>query len=82
MRSAVQTPSGIVKTGAIAPGASATLTVDAAKAGSYTFFCPIPGHRQAGMQGTLVGRRRREHQRRREHEHSPAKHRLRLLTPR
>ena len=59
---AVQTPSGVVKTGAIAPGASATLKVDAATAGKYTFFCPIPGHRQAGMQGVLVvgERRRRE----------------------
>ena len=51
---AVQTPSGIVKTGKIAPGATATLTVDASKAGSYTFFCPIDGHRAAGMQGVLV----------------------------
>jgi plastocyanin len=51
---AVQTPSGVVKTGPISPGASATLRVDAATAGRYTFFCPIPGHRQAGMQGVLV----------------------------
>lgn len=50
----VQTPSGPVSTGNIAPGASATLKVDATKAGKYTFFCPIPGHRQAGMQGVLV----------------------------
>jgi uncharacterized cupredoxin-like copper-binding protein len=50
----VQTPSGTVSTGNIAPGASATLTVNATKAGKYTFFCPIPGHRQAGMQGVLV----------------------------
>ncbi len=51
---AVQTPTGVVKTGPIAPGASATLKVDAAQAGKYTFYCPIPGHRQAGMQGVLV----------------------------
>jgi uncharacterized cupredoxin-like copper-binding protein len=50
----VQTPSGTVSTGNIAPGASAKLTVKATKPGKYTFFCPIPGHRQAGMQGVLV----------------------------
>jgi len=51
---AVQTPSGVVKTGSIAPGATATLKVDGAKAGRYTFFCPIDHHRQSGMQGVLV----------------------------
>jgi uncharacterized cupredoxin-like copper-binding protein len=51
---AVQTPSGVVKTGDIPPGASATLTVDAAKAGSYVFYCPLHNHRQQGMQGTLA----------------------------
>jgi len=24
------------------------------KAGTYSFFCTVPGHRQAGMQGTLT----------------------------
>jgi uncharacterized cupredoxin-like copper-binding protein len=51
---AVQTPSGLVKTASIAPGATATLTVNATKAGKYTFFCPIDMHRKLGMQGTLV----------------------------
>jgi uncharacterized cupredoxin-like copper-binding protein len=51
---AVQTPSGIVRTAAIAPGGSATLKVDASKAGSYVFYCPIGQHRQAGMLGTLI----------------------------
>ena len=30
------------------------LVVHLTKAGRYTFFCPIPGHKQAGMVGTLV----------------------------
>jgi hypothetical protein len=30
------------------------LTVNLAKTGSYTFYCPIDGHRQMGMKGTLV----------------------------
>jgi uncharacterized cupredoxin-like copper-binding protein len=51
---AVVTPAGVVKTGPIAPGATATLNVNATKAGKYTFYCPIPGHRMLGMQGTLV----------------------------
>jgi uncharacterized cupredoxin-like copper-binding protein len=51
---AVQTPSGVVKTAPISPGSTATLKVDAAKAGRYTFFCPIGNHRGAGMQGVLV----------------------------
>ncbi len=50
----VQTPSGPVHTGNIAPGAAATLKVNISKPGTYTFFCPIPGHEQAGMKGTLV----------------------------
>ncbi len=34
-------------------GGSRTLTVKL-KPGTYTFFCSVPGHRTAGMQGTLT----------------------------
>jgi plastocyanin len=33
-------------------GASKTLTIKL-KPGTYTFYCSVPGHRQAGMKGTL-----------------------------
>jgi plastocyanin len=33
-------------------GGSKTLTLKL-KPGTYTFFCSVPGHRQAGMEGTL-----------------------------
>jgi uncharacterized cupredoxin-like copper-binding protein len=41
------------KTGNIAPGKSATLTIDAKKAGSLEFYCPIDGHKAQGMKGEL-----------------------------
>jgi plastocyanin len=34
-------------------GGSRTLTL-ALKAGTYTFYCSVPGHRQSGMEGTLT----------------------------
>ena len=45
---------GVDKDGPIvAPGGTATLTVSL-KPGTYTFYCPVPGHEKAGMKGTLV----------------------------
>src|SRR5881392_1113440 len=45
---------GVDKDGKIV-GQGQTSTVTAKlKPGKYTFYCPVPGHRQAGMQGTLT----------------------------
>jgi uncharacterized cupredoxin-like copper-binding protein len=45
---------GANKTGPIVdPGKTASLTLTL-KPGRYTFYCPVDGHRQAGMQGTLT----------------------------
>ena len=37
----------------VAPGGTSSVTVDLKK-GTYTYYCPVPGHRQAGMVGTLT----------------------------
>jgi hypothetical protein len=37
----------------IGPGESAEVTVDL-KDGRYEFYCPVDGHREQGMEGTLV----------------------------
>ncbi|HEY2217244.1 MAG TPA: plastocyanin/azurin family copper-binding protein, partial [Solirubrobacteraceae bacterium] len=34
-------------------GGSKTLTLNL-KPGTYSFYCTVPGHRQAGMEGTLT----------------------------
>jgi uncharacterized cupredoxin-like copper-binding protein len=42
-----------IQTKLLNPGESATVTINAA-AGDYTYYCSVPGHREAGMQGTIT----------------------------
>jgi uncharacterized cupredoxin-like copper-binding protein len=45
---------GVNKKGKVVnPGKTTTVTVTL-KVGKYTYFCPVPGHKQAGMRGTLT----------------------------
>jgi uncharacterized cupredoxin-like copper-binding protein len=46
--------SGVSKTGSIVNQGGTSTVKAKLKPGKYTFFCPVPGHRQAGMQGTLT----------------------------
>jgi uncharacterized cupredoxin-like copper-binding protein len=43
-----------VKTNQIQPGQSTKLTVKLTKPGKYEFYCPVDGHKQLGMKGTLT----------------------------
>jgi uncharacterized cupredoxin-like copper-binding protein len=42
------------ETETIEPSETAELTVDLSKEGSYEIYCPIDGHRDSGMEGTLT----------------------------
>ena len=39
----------------VGPGKISTVTATLKK-GTYTYYCPVPGHKQAGMTGTLTVR--------------------------
>ncbi|HVZ11544.1 MAG TPA: plastocyanin/azurin family copper-binding protein [Patescibacteria group bacterium] len=43
-----------VKTDMIKDGETQSVTFTASKAGSYVYYCGVPGHREKGMWGTLT----------------------------
>ncbi|MEA2128650.1 MAG: hypothetical protein QOJ85_1541 [Solirubrobacteraceae bacterium] len=45
---------GVSDKGAIVQGGGVSKITATVKAGTYTFYCTVPGHRQGGMEGTLT----------------------------
>ncbi len=41
---------------AVDPGTTATLDLETTEAGTFEFFCSVPGHREAGMAGSFTVR--------------------------
>ncbi len=44
---------GVTAPRVVGVGNATTVTFTASKEGSFAYFCTLPGHRQAGMQGTI-----------------------------
>jgi plastocyanin len=45
---------GVNSTGSIVNKGGKSVVTANLKPGTYTFYCPVPGHEQAGMKGTLT----------------------------
>lgn len=45
---------GTVRTDIIGPGESDSVSFTVDEPGEYPFWCSVPGHRGAGMEGTLI----------------------------
>ena len=50
----VEGPLGEVETADLAPGESADLEVDLSEPGDYEMYCPVDGHKDEGMEGTIT----------------------------
>jgi len=50
----VEGPLGEVETADLAPGESADLDVDLSEPGDYEMYCPVDGHKDEGMEGTIT----------------------------
>ena len=48
------TGKSVARSSLVQPGDTFTFTIDNLAAGSYVFYCDVPGHRASGMEGTLT----------------------------
>lgn len=48
------TGKSVARSSLVQPGDTFTFTIDNLPAGSYVIYCDVPGHRAAGMEGTLT----------------------------